>query len=144
MKAVGSQKAFKLEGIPEMKKTLLGIRKTLNKEGNAALNQMLIEALLVPAGFIADEARDLVPVKTGNLRDAIITGEGKGASAWAAVMFKKAPYAGFVEKGTSKTPAQPYFRPAVAAVRPTAARVLAEKLPPIIALAAQENAWKAK
>jgi len=142
MKAVGGQKAFKIEGVAEMKKTLLGIRKTLNAEGNAALTEQLLDALLVPAQVMADEARDLVPVKTGKLRSAIFAAKGKGASAFAAVDLKIAPYAHFVEKGTSKTPANPYFRPAVAATRPTTARMLAERLPSILGDAAAQNAWK--
>ena len=136
-------KAFKLEGGPELTKCLTAIRKTLNAEGNVALADQVREALLVPAMVIRDEARDLAPVVTGRLREAIIAAKGKGAAAFAAVDLKVAPYARFVEKGTSKMAAQPYFRPAVNAARPTIARMIAERLPPVIANVARQEAWKA-
>ena len=126
-----------------MAKTLREIRKTLDAEGNIALASRVQEALLVTAQVIRDEARDIVPVLTGNLRDAIFADIGKGAAAFAAVDVKKAPYARMVEKGTSKMPASPYFRPAVNATRPLIARMIAEKLPGILADAAAANRWKA-
>ena len=143
MKAIGSQKAFKLEGIPEMKKTLLHVRKALSAEANVALTQQLHEILIIPADMIAQQARNLAPRRTGNLENAIHSGFGKGAAAWAAVDLKVAPYAEYIEKGTSRIPAQPYFRPAVASQRPAVARILAEKIPDLIERAADAEAWKA-
>ena len=141
LKAVGGQKTFRLEGIPEMKKTLQAIRKTLDAKGNVALADRVRGACLVPAQMIADEARDLAPEgRTGRLKSACLAKMGKGAGAFAYVDRKIAPHAWFVEKGTSKMPAQPYFRPAVAAMRPMVARLIAEKLPAILADAAAREA----
>ena len=137
-------KAFRLEGGPELTRTLTAIRKTLNAEGNIALADRVREALLDPAKVIRDEAQDLAPVgPTGKLKSAIKADKGKGAAAFAAVDLKIAPYASFVEKGTSKMRARPYFRPAVNAVRPTIARMIAERLPAIIADVARHEAWRA-
>lgn len=144
MAVVGKQKAFKLEGIPELAETLKSIRKTLNAEGNIALADRVRDALLVPAQMIADEARDIAPRgATGRLRESIKAAKGKGAGAVAFVDRTVAPYAYFVEVGTSKMSAQPFFKPAVAALRPTIARVIAERLPDILADAAEQEAWKA-
>lgn len=141
---VTTGKAFKMEGIPEMKKCLAEIRKTLSAEGNAALAAEIRQALLITADMIAREARDLAPVgATGRLRNAIKAIEGKGAAALAYVDSKEAPYARFVERGTSRMPAKPYFRPAVRCVRPLAARTIAQYVEPIISKAAAMNAWKA-
>lgn len=143
MKAVGGQRAFKLEGIPELKKTLTEVRKSLSAEGNKALSDQLQQGMLIAADMIAREAKDLVPVRTGNLKRAIVSGIGRGAAVYAAVLLSKAPYARYVEKGTSKQPANPYFRPAVAAVRPSLARILSEKVGPVVSAAAELYAWKA-
>src|SRR5262245_28117195 len=142
MKYSFKSKAFKLEGIPQLMKCLQEIRKVLNVEGNAALSRRIQEMLLVPMMVIRDEAQDLVPKQTGKLHDAIYARieEGKPA-AIAGVSVKDAFYAAFVERGTSRVPAKPYFRPAVAATRPLVARMVAEKLPGILADAAKENRW---
>lgn len=136
-------KAFKMEGIPQMVKTLRAMRKTLNAESNDALSRRLQEVLLDVMQVVEGQAKMTVPVKTGNLQDAIHSGIGKGPSAWCAVDRKKAPYAVMVEKGTSKMPAQPYFRPAVRSTRPQAAGMMRDGLEPVLRDAARENAWKA-
>jgi HK97 gp10 family phage protein len=138
-----SSKAFKLEGVPELKKTLAALRKGLSAQGNDALSKEVRECLLVPCMMMRDEAKDLAPVKTGNLRRAIYAKEGRGPSAYVAVDRTIAPYAGMVERGTSRMAAEPYFRPAINAVKPLAANLIADRLPDVIERIAAEHAWKA-
>lgn len=58
-------------------------------------------------------AIELVPVDTGALRDSIeMVVEGISTTANAAIG-ATIRYGGYVEYGTSNTPAQPYMRPAL-------------------------------
>jgi HK97 gp10 family phage protein len=84
------------------------------------MNEVDTEALLRRlAGEIAADAKRLAPVRTGRLRNSIHVAEvsDKHAIVQADPRNPDAsagnePYAGFVERGTSDTPAQPYLRPA--------------------------------
>lgn len=61
-------------------------------------------------------AETLAPVRTGALK-ASITSASQGISTTAqAAIFATVEYGGFVEFGTSDTPAQPYLRPALDSV----------------------------
>ena len=78
------------------------------------------------AQIIRDEAERRAPHgPTGNLKKSNVVKpldrNKKRPSAIAAVDRKVAPHAHFVEKGTSKMPARPFFEPAVAAVGEKAA-----------------------
>ena len=64
---------------------------------------------------IAAIARQLAPVDTGFLRDSIAV-ESYNRNELLRVIVD-APYAGFVEYGTSAQAAQPFLRPAVEAVK---------------------------
>ena len=57
-----------------------------------------------------DEAKHIVPVRTGNLRDSIFT---KEIAQMSFIIGADAPYAGFVEYGTSRMMARPFLRPAM-------------------------------
>jgi HK97 gp10 family phage protein len=71
------------------------------------------EALEEEAEAIAEEMRAAVPVDSGELRDSIsVDADGSEARITA-----DAPYAAFVEHGTSDTPAQPFAGPAAEAAR---------------------------
>jgi len=62
---------------------------------------------------VEQAAKALVPVDTGFLRDSITMAvEGISTTANAEIG-ATARYGGFVEYGTSITPAQPYMRPAL-------------------------------
>jgi HK97 gp10 family phage protein len=62
---------------------------------------------------MAEDARSRAPVRTGHLRDSIdAKASGKSAEFVAA-----ASYAGFVEFGTYRTPAQPFMSPAIEAYK---------------------------
>lgn len=76
------------------------------------------------AALVKARARDLVPVRTGRLRDSIeIERERRAVYAVRA----GAPYAGFVEFGTSRMDARPFMRPAVRDTRATALAELSKR-----------------
>jgi HK97 gp10 family phage protein len=66
------------------------------------------------AKMMVAEAQRRAPVDTGRLRDSIQARQ-LGPLAWE--VSAEAPYAEFVEYGTSTNPAQPYFRPAFEVVK---------------------------
>jgi HK97 gp10 family phage protein len=84
------------------------------------LNEVDTEGLLRRlAGEVAEDAKRLAPRRTGNLarsihvsevddRHAIVEADPRNHDASAG----NEPYAGYVERGTSDTPAQPFLRPA--------------------------------
>lgn len=61
---------------------------------------------------MVDTAKKLVPVRTGNLKSAILMRK-TGTGFIFYVDNSKADYAAYVEGGTRKMRAQPYFVPAV-------------------------------
>lgn len=70
---------------------------------------------------VVQTARQLAPVDTGRLRDSIGLegggGEARASSLASVSVVARAPYAGFVEFGTSRMGPQPFMRPAVRAHR---------------------------
>lgn len=121
-----SSKAFKWEGVPQMQKMFSQFAVALGPEGMGTARKQLKDILIKPAYVIRDEAKDLVPVRTGTLRDAIYATRGPEdkRGVIVGVNGKKAPYAKYVEKGTSRTPAHPYFRPAINATAPSIANMI--------------------
>lgn len=90
---------------------VLGMAKLLGRLARAEV----VSELAAQAGAskaaqeIAETARSMAPVATGALRDSIaVNPEG---------VYIGAPYAVFVEYGTSRSPAQPYVRPAMDEVK---------------------------
>jgi HK97 gp10 family phage protein len=59
---------------------------------------------------ILDEARILVPVRTGYLLSTI---GGQQVNAWSFQIFARAPYAGYVEWGTHRMAARLYMTHAI-------------------------------
>lgn len=68
------------------------------------------------AEAIRQRAKNLAPVDTGKLRDSIRT-DKVGPDQYEVGPGDEVEYAMYVEYGTSRTPAQPYMRPAVEAER---------------------------
>jgi len=68
------------------------------------------EGLNDAAVIIAQEAKRIVPVKTGKLQNSIFV-RRSGVNKYEIVA--ATTYAGFVEYGTSKMVARPYLRPAL-------------------------------
>jgi HK97 gp10 family phage protein len=137
-----STKAMKLEGVPQLIKTLQDMAKTLNGEGSSAMNDRLKAITMKPALVVRDEARDLVPVVTGNLREHIFAGPLSNRIG-ALVGVKGVRYADFVEFGTSTSEARPYFRPALNGTRPLYANMISGDLTQLIADIARADAWHA-
>jgi HK97 gp10 family phage protein len=140
---VGGAKAFKWEGVPEMKKLFNAFAIQLGPDGMGEARAQIKDILLKPANVIRHEARDMAPVYAGperkgvtpgRLRDAITATKGPDDRPGVVLYVNKtlAPYAGFVERGTSKMAARPFFRPAIAAVRPTIANMIAGDIKPLI------------
>jgi HK97 gp10 family phage protein len=136
-------KAFKLEGVPALVKTLQAMGKTFEGQGKGAFDDRVRDAMLVPAEMIADEARHMAPSVTGELRKSIQATKLKH-SVGAMVWTNGVRYAAWVEFGTSKMSAQPFMRPAINAMRPMAANVIAEKLTDVIDDVAAQTAWHEK
>jgi len=135
-------KAMKLEGVPQMIATLKDLAQTMNGEGQAAMTEQLKDAFMEPASTIRDEAKDLVPVVTGNLKAHIFAGPLLDKIG-ALVGVKGVYYAPFVEYGTVKNIASPYFRPAVNATRPMVANMLADDFRRVIDEVCRNDAWHA-
>ncbi len=101
------------------------------------------EALRAGGQLIVEEARRLVPVDTGTLRDSIAVTDDRDARVYgkvngAAVSVFVGPvgstgegdvfYARFVEFGTRRHGAQPFMRPAIAAKRGDAEQLVTSML----------------
>ncbi len=113
-------------GIPEMLKRIDRISKRMA----TGVKAVYVRAAMV----VRDEARDMVPVKTGRLKRAIFAGGGTPSKSNALVGVNQnakrggAPYAHIVEFGSSRQDAHPFMRPAIRAARPLAAQIIAEGL----------------
>ncbi len=77
----------------------------------AGMEAKASNAVAATAMQIVADAKDIAPVDTGNLRSSI---RQKMKGPFEAEVRVAAEYAGFVEYGTTKSPAQPYLTPAVA------------------------------
>lgn len=132
--------AMKIEGVPQLIKTLKEISKTM--EGNPEkdqFRQMVTNAFMKPALMIRDEARDMAPVVTGKLKAGIFAAAMKKRPG-AVAGVHGVHYAKWVEYGTEKTTPNPYFRPAILATRPLAANMLAPDLKKVIEAVAADYA----
>src|SRR2546428_4258826 len=71
---------------------------------------------------VAEHAREIVHVRTGRLRDSIIVEGGIEVDADEAfqpiAVVATAPYAKFVEEGTSKMTPRPFLEPALEEIEP--------------------------
>ena len=75
-----------------------------------SLSQVETEkSLMEGAERLAALIRDNAPVQTGNMRNSVAAAN----SPDGALVSVDAPYAFFVEYGTSRMPAQPFVRPAI-------------------------------
>lgn len=85
-----------------------------------ALEQAMQDAMDATAEAVRTAAQAQCPVDTGLLRSSVYADvDAKGGSARRTLTVgADAPYAAFVELGTSRTPAQPFLRPAVDAEAP--------------------------
>lgn len=102
---------LKWAGAEQLKRTYKAVAQVFDDT-----DPRLKAVILVPARAMTADASNLAPMgKTGNLKKSLYAtvGGAKQRGVLMGVKTKKAPYARFVEFGTVKMPAQPFFRPAV-------------------------------
>jgi HK97 gp10 family phage protein len=136
----GPKVAFGWKGVEELKHSLEAVGASLDDR-----NLELKEAILVPATAMAAHASALAPKVTGRLAAACYAsmGNSKQRGVFMGVRRGKkkgAPYAWYVEVGTSKMAARPYFRPALAQMATTYANDLAPGVKKIVEATAAKNA----
>lgn len=90
----------RVKGLDKLKASLAAMRKRLTTSNEEALRELGQE--------MKTRMKAAVPVDTGKLRDSIDV-EMKGGGI--TVGPRGVDYAGYVEFGTSRSPAQPYIRP---------------------------------
>lgn len=95
----------------------------------ARVTRGAIASVAAAQGLIVQEAKTLVPVRTGFLRDSIhsIDPQETGKTVVGNVT-ADAHYAFFVEFGTVKMAAQPYLRPALDTTREAVRSIFASNL----------------
>ena len=79
------------------------------REFDSTISDQVSDFLETMGQIVVEEMQSLVPVDTGALQESIdysVSGDDLTFEATE-------PYAGFVEYGTSKMQAQPYFNPAI-------------------------------
>lgn len=81
------------------------------KEVENALEQAVSRALFKVGAFVETEAKTVVPVDTGRLKNSIEHQEN--SSEQYTEIGSKVEYAPYVETGTYKMKAQPYLRPSI-------------------------------
>jgi HK97 gp10 family phage protein len=134
-----NKKAITFEGIPQIVANANALMRASGYQG-ADVARELKQGFMVGGKIVRDEIRDLVPVRTGLLKESVFAayGDPKKADVLVGVNTKKAvktsrkgktvTYAGVVEFGNAHQPPHPYARPGIAAARPTVARVMKEAL----------------
>lgn len=89
-------------------------KKDLDRALNAypkGIEKQLYQAVRDTLKEVRRTAKELVPVRTGDLRGSI--GFRSSRKDMSGFVFASMPYALFVEEGTSRMEAQPYLRPAL-------------------------------
>jgi HK97 gp10 family phage protein len=138
--------AFKWEGVPQMRKLFNEFAIQLGPDGMGEARAQLKDVLMKPALVLRDEARDLAPEgATGKLKQSIRVTKGpedkRGVLVYVDTSKNRAYYARFVERGTSKMAAKPFFRFAIQATRRLIANLIAEDLQPVIEGMATKLGW---
>lgn len=137
-------KAMKWEGVPQMRALFAEFAIALGEDGLGEKRRELKDILIKPAFVMRDEIRDLVPVRTGRLRNAIFASRGREDKPGViiGVNAKEAPYGRFVERGTSKMVAQPFFRPGITATAPSVANLISGDMKKLIEGMANELKYR--
>lgn len=126
---------YKVRGLPELKRTIDALIVAMQP------NPRLREVALKPAQAMEQEAKNLVAVRSGNLQEHITSFPApQGPGAILGVF--DVPYAAAVEYGSSKLPAQPFMRPAMRAVEPTALNMIGEGVDQLLTEVANSTALK--
>ena len=128
------------------------LQASLNKLPDKMRETALLNASAAGARIIRNEAKRLVPVASGDLRDNIVVvrsfkQRGRRVKLRGAVILgikgSGRYYAHLVEFGHSKSSPRPFMRPALESKAKEALKVIAEKLAKEILKAAQKlTGWK--
>lgn len=100
-----------------------------DRELLAEVSGRVLNGMDKACAFAADQARGLVPVRTGLLKSEIdyeVEPEGNDVIGYVGVKKGHAFYALMVERGTRKARARPYLRPAVFGHAAEIAKLIAE------------------
>jgi len=123
-------KNVNVSGLKELNRTLEQLPRKLQ-------DQAVKNAMAAGARKIRDEAKNLVPVRTGTLKENIVVSRtvkkgGKRRSLKGSVVIgikdEARFYAHLIEFGTSQTSAQPFLRPAFDAKHDEALQVIGKKI----------------
>jgi HK97 gp10 family phage protein len=129
---------FQWDGVEELKKALLAVGASLD-DRNDDIKTVILEGAALK---MRDNARNLAPVKTGLLRKSIYASKGGAKQRGVLMGVRKAAfYAHWIEFGTSKMPAHPFFRPALLAMTNTFAQDIAPGIGKIVEATAAKNAY---
>jgi HK97 gp10 family phage protein len=124
---------MRLVGVDALDRKLVTIRDAVSPDARR-------RSLLVGAEIVLEEAKRLVPVLTGNLRDSLVISfdGGLNAAAVSQRRFFTAVYIGptrdrgfyghMVELGTSHSAAHPFLRPALDNTREEVRRAMGSSL----------------
>jgi HK97 gp10 family phage protein len=124
---------MRLVGVDALDRKLVTIRDAVSPDARR-------RSLLVGAEIVLEEAKRLVPVLTGNLRDSLVISfdSGLNAAAVSQRRFFTAVYIGptrvrgfyghMVELGTSHSAAHPFLRPALDNTREEVRRAMGSSL----------------
>lgn len=103
---------FALSGIDQAVRAVRNI-------GQAVTDETISSEAMKALEPVAETARSLAPVRSGELRDSIVISdmlrdgpERKGRAVYVGVLAGKALHAGFVELGTVNMQAEPFLTPA--------------------------------
>lgn len=86
------------------------------------LAEALTRALDTAADAIVADAKQRAPVRTGFMRDSLVIEDAEAPEK--RTLHAQAYYSGFVDHGTARAPAQPWFTPAVDQGRQTLAEAV--------------------
>ena len=95
---------------------VVGVAQVNLKLGDVSREIILkaLDKIWIAGNRIADDARQLVPVKTGRLRDSIVAETPTmSGDEIRCVISASTTYALFVELGTWKMKARPYLKPSL-------------------------------
>lgn len=128
------------QGVEELKKTLATVGDQLDDR-----TPEVKDILYVPSENAMNMARNFAPEKTGLLRSSIYVTKG-GARQRGVLMGvrkgkRRAWYARFVEFGTVKMAAHPFFRPAIMQMLGTFVQDIAPPVKALVERTAAQNAY---
>lgn len=107
----------------------MGFKMTSHKKEVLAMVERKAKAAMERCGAeMEKQAKQVVPVDTGHLRNSIAHDTETTRNTYRAVVGTNVEYAAEVELGTSKRKAKPYLKPAVTDHTDTLERIIKDEL----------------